>query len=143
MDTNGNIPELERLLTDLDQIEAEIEREVARLRTQLELATARQRMIRAMKRAAMPTQKPGPKAEKKRKGKNISDQRLDEILLAITSYSRTVKETFTARDIIDFTEVSQPTVNLALNKLRERGELRKVGVDDTKYKRDLYSLDES
>jgi len=141
MDSNGNIPELERLLTDLDQIEAEIEREVDRLRTQLELAMARQRMIRAMKRAATPTQKPGPKPEKKRKGKNISDQRLDEILLAITAYSRTVKETFTVSEIIDFSEISQPTVNLAFNKLRDRGVLRKIGVDDTRYKRDLYSLD--
>jgi predicted methyltransferase len=94
-----------------------------------------------MKRATLPTQKPGPKKEKK--GKSLSDQKLDEILLTITSYSRTVKEEFTIREIIDFSKISQPTVNLGVKLLRERGDLRKVGVDDTRWKRDLYSLDGS
>jgi len=140
MSNNGNIPELDKLLHDLDLLDAEAEREVERARGWLDQALQRQRVIRAMRKAGGVEPEKPPK--KKQGGKTMSDQKLDEILLAITAFSRTHKTEFTVRDVIEFSGISQPSVNLAFNILRDRGELRKVGVDNSAYKRAIYSLDE-
>jgi hypothetical protein len=138
MNTNGNISTLDQAIQVLRDLEAEADADVKASEQILASAKAAQRRVRAMLKAAgviEEAKKPKPKP------KGVSERKLDEILLSITAYSRTVKRQFVASEIVEFSKISQPTVNLAINVLRERGELRKVGLDGTRFKRALYELE--
>lgn len=144
---NGNISELERLLQELERLDAEAGAEVERTKAAYDLAVLHQRMIRGMLRQGGRAEQPKP-APKYRRTRKVSDQKRDEILLAMTSFVRSGKQsisgiegTFTTTDIAEATGAHQTQVNAAINELRELGAIRKVGVDPNQRNRNVYALD--